>query len=87
MLIPESSSEIISSGVTPTCCPNRTNFPTARLKRSASLSSKSSERLRSVGCGGCVAIGHPLWMEDSISEASTWRCDEHHKQTLRHNEM
>src|SRR5437868_12300271 len=46
ILIPESSSEIISSGVTPTCWPKRTNFSTACFNRSVSLSSKTPERLR-----------------------------------------
>ena len=34
MLTPESSREIISSGVTPICCPNRTSFSTTCSKRS-----------------------------------------------------
>ncbi len=42
MLIPVSSNEIISSGVTPTFWPYRTSFSTACSNRRAPLSSKSS---------------------------------------------
>ena len=49
--MPESSSEIISSGVTPTCWRNRTSFSAARSKRNASFSSKSLDWLPFNDCG------------------------------------
>jgi hypothetical protein len=49
MLIPESSNEIIFSGVTPTCCPNRTSFSMAYCKSSESFSTKSLLSLPPVG--------------------------------------
>ena len=56
MPMPESSSEIISSGVTPTCWRNRTNFSAARSKRNASFSSKSLDWLPFSDCGGCGVV-------------------------------
>ncbi len=61
MLMLESRSEIISSGVTPTRCPNRTSFSTTCSKRTVSLSSKPLDWLPSVDCGEFgVAIRHEI---------------------------
>src|SRR5262249_2218203 len=60
MLMPESSSEIICSDVTPTCCPYHTSFSATSSNRIASFSSKSVGWLPTVmDCGDCgVAIGN-----------------------------
>jgi hypothetical protein len=58
IMIPASSKEIISSGVTPTCRPKRTSFSAVRCKRIASFSIKSS-RFCGSDSGACDRVMEP----------------------------
>jgi hypothetical protein len=80
MLIPESSNEIISSGVTPTRCPNRTSFSTACCKMKASLSTKSSPFRVSTLADATVPWSHPRFpdWQHCLRNRNTRCCDGNH---------